>query len=150
MRLAYYEDYQVGQVLVSDNYIVDKTEIIEYAKKWDPQPFHIDEDAANASIFDGLTAPGAFFWAVASWLGNTIEPKMVALSALATTDVEFLIPIRPNDQLILKAVVTQKRQSQTKPDRGIVHFAAQLVNQHDETIFRYRSKVLMAKRNKPV
>lgn len=148
MELMYYEDFEVGQSFTSETYEVEKNEIVEYAKKWDPQPFHVDEEAAKASIFGGLTAPTAYVWAVVSWLGNTIEPKGAFLSALGTTDVEFPNPIRPDDRIILKTTVTQKRASRTKQDRGIVHFSTKVLNQLDETICSYQTKVMMSRQNK--
>ncbi len=146
MQLRYYEDYEVGQKFISDTYVVDETEIVEFSKKWDPQPFHIDEEAAIASIYGGLTAPSALIMAVASRLGNTIKPKIAALGALGMTDMEFPNPMRPGDTITLTSTVTQKRSSKTKPDRGIIHYTVRVANQNDEPVSTYRTKIMVAKR----
>ena len=146
MQLRYYENYEVGQKFVSDIYVVDKTVLVEFSKIWDPQPYHVDEEASRATIYGGLTAPSALIMAVASKLGNTIEPKIAALGALGMTDVEFPNPMRPDDHITLKSTVTQKRSSKTKPDRGIVHFSVRLVNQLDEAVCTYRTKIMVSKR----
>lgn len=147
MELCYYEDYEVGQVHISDTYTIDKTELVEFSKKWDPQPYHIDEESAIASIYGSLTAPSSMIMAVASRLGNTIMPKCAAMGALGMTDQEFPNPMRPGDHITLKSTVTQKRRSKTKLDRDIVHFAVQVVNHNDEPITTYRTKIMVAKRN---
>ena len=146
MQLRYYEDYQVGENIAADTYSVDKAELVEFARKWDPQPFHVDEKAAKASIYGGLTAPSVYIMAVASYLGSRIEPKIAALGALGMTDLEFPNPMRPGDHITLISTVTQKRSSKTKPDRGIIHYSVQLTNQNDEPVFTYRIKILVAKR----
>ncbi len=147
MELRYYEDYQVGEDIVEDKpYLVDEAELVEFALKWDPQPFHIDEAAAKASIYGGLTAPSVYIMAVASYLGSHIEPKIAALGALGLTDLEFPNPMRPGDRITLTSTVTQKRSSKTKPDRGIIHYAVKLTNQSNEPVYTYRIKILVAKR----
>ena len=146
MQLRYYEDYQVGESIKADTYLVDKAELVEFARKWDPQPFHIDEEAAKASLYGGLTAPSVYIMAVASYLGSRIEPKIAALGALGMTDLEFPNPMRPGDRITLVSTVTQKRSSKTKSDRGIIHYGVQLTNQNDEPVFTYRIKILVAKK----
>ena len=86
--------------------------------------------------------------AVASLLGNTIEPRIAALGALGLTDMEFPNPMRPEDSITLTSTVTQKRSSKTKPDRGIIHYAVRVANQNDEPVATYRIKIMVAKRNK--
>lgn len=146
MQLKYYEDYQVGEKFISDTYVIEKEELIEYSRKWDPQPFHIDEEAARQSIYGGLTAPSAYIMAVASYLGNTIKPKIAALGALGMTDMEFPNPMRPGDRMTQVSTVTQKRSPKTKPDRGIIHYTVRVANQNDEPVATYRIKIMVAKR----
>jgi len=148
MDLRYYEDYQVGEnIAAAKPYLVDKTELVEFALKWDPQPFHVDEEAAKASIYGGLTAPSVYIMAVASYLGSRIKPKIAALGALGMTDLEFPNPMRPGDHITLVSTVTQKRSSKTKPDQRIIHYSVQVSNQNDEPVFTYRIKILVAKKS---
>jgi len=147
MQLRYYEDYQIGEnIAAAKPYLVDKEELVEFALKWDPQPFHIDEEAAKASIYGGLTAPSVYIMAVASYLGSRIEPKIAALGALGMTDLEFPNPIRPGDRITLVSTVTQKRSSKTKKDRGIIYYLVRVANQSDEPVSTYHIKIMVAKR----
>jgi len=146
MQLRYYEEYEVGEKAVSDTYIVDKTELVEYSKKWDPQPFHVDEEAARASIYGGLTAPSVYIMAVASLLGNTIEPRIAALGALGLTDMEFPNPARPGDRLTCLNQTIERRESKTKPDRGILRNRIELKNQNNEIVLSYVVTTMIAKR----
>ncbi len=148
MQLRYYEDYQVGENIGADTYLVDKDEMVEFARKWDPQPFHVDEEAAKASIYGGLTAPSVYTMAIASYLGSHIDPPTAALGALGFTDLEFPNPVRPGDRITLKSTVTQKRSSETKPDRGIIHYSVALTNQDNEPVYTYKIKILVAKKPK--
>ena len=146
--MRYFEDIELHHKEIFGSYTVAKEEVIEFSKKWDPQPFHVDEEAAKASIYGGLTAPSVYIMAVASLLGNTIEPKMAALGALGMTDLEFPNPMRPGDTITLTSIVTHKRSSKTKPDRGIIHYSVRVTNQNDEPVATYRIKTMVAKRNK--
>jgi hypothetical protein len=79
--LRYFEEFSIGQVISgTQRYDVTKEEIIEFARKWDPYPFHTDEKAAKDSIFKGLTAPATLVIAITSWLWHSVDgkPAMVA------------------------------------------------------------------------
>ena len=68
MELKHFEDYEPGQMEIAGSYTVDKEELIDYAAKWDPQPFHVDEEAAKTSIYGGITASSLYTMAIGSWL----------------------------------------------------------------------------------
>ena len=146
MNKRYYEDYEIGFKVFSETYEVEKTEVIEFAKKWDPQPFHIDEEVAKLSIFGGLTASSVHTIAVASYLVNTIKPKPAVLALLGVTDMEFPNPMRPGDKIILSSTVIEKRELKTRPDRGIIHSAIRVANQNDEPVATYILKHMVSRR----
>lgn len=147
MKLKYFEDYEIGQTEVAGRYTANKEEMIACAKKWDPQPFHIDQNAAQASIYGGITAPSIYTLAIADWLGHKFEYKMVSLGLLGYDRMEFPTPVRPGDKLILSSTTIEKRESQTKPDRGIIRFDTVVSNQNDEPVLKFEAKVMMAKRS---
>ncbi|NQT74604.1 MAG: MaoC family dehydratase N-terminal domain-containing protein [Chloroflexi bacterium] len=147
MKLKYFEDYEVGQTEIAQSYIADKEEMIACARKWDPQPFHVDEEAAKASIYGGITAPSIYTMAITDWLGHQFEYTMVSLGLLGYDHMEFPNPVRPGDTLIMSSTVIEKRESQTKPDRGVVRFNSVVSNQKDEPVLTFEAKVMMAKRH---
>ncbi|MFO8011529.1 MAG: MaoC/PaaZ C-terminal domain-containing protein [Dehalococcoidia bacterium] len=147
MKLLYFEDYQVGQIISAPgSYLVEKEELIEFASKWDPQPFHIDEEAASNSIYGGLTAPAIYTTAVSGWLGNSIEPKGAFMAGLGWYSIEFPNPVRPGDRLSLSSVVKEVRESGTRNDRGIVRFANVIKNQKGEAVLQSEIATLVARR----
>ena len=147
MKLKYFEDYEIGQTETAGSYTADKKEMIACAKKWDPQPFHVDEEAAKASIYGGITAPSIYTMAIADWLGHQFEYTMMSLGLLGYDRMEFPAPVRPGDKLALSSTVIEKRESQSKPDRGIIRFNVVISNQKDEAVLKFEAKVMMAKRS---
>jgi len=143
----FYEDFEVGQSTATDqDYLVTREEIIEFATKWDPQPFHIDEEAAKASQFKGLTAAGMHLLAIAGRLWHQIEGKPVAIAALEWDEILFLKPVRPNDRLSIRVTCTHKRASESKSDRGIIHTLITLTNQGGDIVLSFRDKILVSRK----
>lgn len=143
----YFEDYMVGEEVETEKYLVTRQELIDYALKWDPRPYHIDEEAARASVFGSLIAPSSFTIAVAIWLGTTSPQLKAGLGVLGYEQFEFPRPVRPGDTLSLHAMIIEKTVSKSKPDRGIVRHSFELRNQNGEAVLMGKAKVLMAKRN---
>ena len=84
MEEVYFEDYEVGKKTTVGEYVVKKEEVIEFAKKWDPQPFHMDEQAANGSVYGGLTASGVHIMSIRTWLlHKSHKTKLALLGGLA-------------------------------------------------------------------
>ncbi|MFO8011237.1 MAG: MaoC/PaaZ C-terminal domain-containing protein [Dehalococcoidia bacterium] len=146
MKLRYFEDYEVGQTEVATGYTADRQEMIDLARKWDPQPFHVDEEAAKATIYGGITAPSIYTMAVAGWLGHRFEPPMASMGLLGYDKMEFRHPVRPGDDLKLSSTVAEKRESATRPDRGLVRYNVTVSNQNDEPVLTFEAKVMVAKR----
>ncbi len=143
----YFEDYEVGQEIVAVSYVVTKQELIDYAKKWDSRPYHVDEEVAKSSIYGSVIAPSSFTIAIAIWLGTQSPQLKAGMGVLGYDRLEFPKPVYPGDILSLHAVITEKKESKSKSDRGIVYHSFKLRNQNDESVLTGQAKVLMAKRN---
>lgn len=133
--LRYFDDYEIGQVLTSPKIEINEEESIEFAKAWDPQPFHIDKEAAEASLYGGLTCCTAQIFAINSRLGSMMRPKLAAIAGLGFDEMRVHLPMRPGDTVHFTTECTSLRQSKTKPDRGIIQTYTKLINQHEEVIF---------------
>ena len=148
MATVYFEDLVEGQEFVGDEVMVDKDEMLEYACKNDPWPFHIDEEAAQASPFGGLIASGGYaislYYRLGHLLYNTADCKWAFLGGF-DWHVSFARPIRPGDRLRRKIVVRSKRLSST-PGRGVIDSVGTLINQTDEVVLRIEVASLIATR----
>src|SRR5262245_40107615 len=148
MALIYFDDLVEGQEFVSAEVTVDKDEMLEYARKNDPWPFHVDEQAAKVSHFGGLIASGGYaislYYRLGHMLHNTADSTWAFLGGF-DWHVSFLRPIRPGDRLRRKTVVRSKRLS-SKPGRGVIDTVGSLINQNDEEVLRIEVASLIATR----
>ncbi len=150
MARKYFEDFEVGEVRRGGRHVVSKDEILRFAREFDPAPFHLDEAAANASVFGGLTASGAHTVALQIKLIHESHDKpdqqAVVLAALGWDDVRFLKPVRPGDTLSLHSECIETRASGSKHDRGIVRTRITILNQHEEPVLTSIHTILVARR----
>jgi acyl dehydratase len=146
MSSGYFEDIEVGDSQKAGPYSVSKDEIIQFAEKYDPRPFHIDEAAAARSVFAGLSASAAHTFAIFISLTNKLHPPIRAIAALGYDELRLPNPVRPDDELDLDVRVLEKRESKSKSDRGIFRFRAFLRNQRRETVLECISNILVARR----
>jgi len=121
MVKGYFEEVVVGTVLEFGSKTVTKDEIMDFAKKYDPQPFHIDEDAANDSIYGGLIASG---WHTGSMAMRMMVDHMVnqraGLGSPGWDNLKWLKPVRPGDTLRVRNEVVDKKRSKSRPQMGTV------------------------------
>lgn len=146
MSSGYFEDIEVGDSQKAGPYSVSKDEIIQFAEKYDPRPFHIDEAAAARSVFAGLSASAAHTFAIFYSLTNKLHPPIRAIAALGYDELRLPNPVRSDDELDLDVRVLEKRESKSKSDRGIFRFRAFLRNQRRETVLECISNILVARR----
>ncbi len=146
MEMLFYEDIQVNEKETLGDYFVDKEEAVEFAKKWDPQMFHVDEEAAKSLPTDGLIVSAVYTLAVITRLGVTQGTQMANLAGLGLENVRFPIPVRPGDRVTVSGKCIEKRESKSRPDAGIVRYATEVRNQNGETCFTLESVNLVAKR----
>ena len=107
------------------------------AGRWDPQPFHLDNDAGAASHFGGLVASGLHTIAASIWLGDREMPKTAAIAGLGMDKLRLRHPVRPGDRLHQTTEVVQLRPSQSRPDRGIVRGHRTVRNQDGVVVLTY-------------
>lgn len=136
MSERYFEDFAVGQVFKPSGRVrVKKDEIIAFAKKFDPQPFHLDEDAARQSIFGRLVASGWHTAALTMRLINLNERRAAAGTiGLGFDTLRWPIPVRPGDELHIETEVLELRPSRSRPDQGLVKMRTRTINQDGQVV----------------
>ena len=120
MADLYFEDAEIGTTCAADPYLVTKNEIIRFAKRYDPEPRHIDEEAAARSVFGGLAASSAHTFSIFVLLTTRLQPRFHVLAGMGWDELRLPNPVRPGDELDLESIVLEKRESKSKPERGIV------------------------------
>lgn len=143
----YFDDHVVGAEHAAGSCTVTAQEIIEFASKWDPQPWHIDEAAAKASHFGGLTACSAHIFSIFCITSQRWESGVVqqAVAGLGFDEMRMHKPVYAGDKLRCISVIDTARLSRSKPDQGIVIYHTHLVNQRDERVFSVKASSLMAR-----
>jgi acyl dehydratase len=144
----YLEDLRVGQRFTSETYVMEAARIKEFAAEFDPQPFHLDESAAQVSIFKGLAASGWHTAAVAMRLlvmgGLPFANGIVGLGG----EVAWPRPTRPGDILHVKSEIAEIMPSRSKPHQGIVTVRGTMFNQNGEAVYLLTAKLLVLRRPK--
>jgi acyl dehydratase len=134
--VRYAEDYFAGQKFKIGKRVVSESEIIAFAKKYDPFPFHVDAQAAKETVFGGLISSG---WMTALiWLGMMHDSFLSYETVLGSPGHEELTwpnPVRPGDELKGEAEIIESRISKSKPELGFIRYKATLKNQKNETVF---------------
>lgn len=147
MGIIYYEDIELHQKVRIGEYYVDKEEMIEFAKKWDAKPFHVDEELAKSYPSCGLIAPLTYTLSIMSRLSAISERPIIAhLAALDVERIQIINPVRPGDQLTLIEEYIDKRESRTRPDCGILRILGEVKNQNDELCLSAVSLCMVSKR----
>ncbi|APX98014.1 MaoC family dehydratase [Natronorubrum daqingense] len=122
----YYEDLAVGDVFETSGYTIQKDEIVDFAEQFDPQPFHVDEEAAKDSMFGELVASGLHTLCLSVRLFVTEivqgEADVANMGGLGMDNLEWHEPVRPDDTLTLRVEVLEKTPSESREDRGYVEF----------------------------
>lgn len=147
MDKCFFEDAVVGYRTEAREHRLSESEIIEFARQWDPMPFHIDPVAAESSPYKGLTASGAHLYAIFVRLAHRQPRKMAVIAALGIKQLNFHNPARPGDVLHLIGECISARESSSKSDRGICEFEFSLLNQHGELVLSLQQPIMLAKRD---
>jgi acyl dehydratase len=140
------DDLYVGQRFTSASHVVDANQIKAFAAEFDPQPFHLDEDAATNSLFAGLVASGWHTAALTMRLlvkgGPPIAGGIVGIGG----EIAWTRPTRPGDELQVISEVTEVTPSRSKPDRGIVVLRSETCNQRGEVVQVLTAKLVVPRR----
>jgi acyl dehydratase len=131
----YWEDFIQGRVLDLGAVVVSKDEVIEFARRYDPQPFHVDEAAADTSIFGGLIASGWHTCAMVMRLTcDSYLLRAASLGSPGVDSVRWLKPVRPGDTLRAQMTVAETKSSASKRDRGSIKSQWEVFNQQGELV----------------
>lgn len=141
----WFEDYVPGAVHEVGRVAVTREEMIAFAKRYDPQAFHVDPVAAQASLFGGLIASG---WQTGALMMRPLADRYLSpVSSLGSPGIDelrWLHPVRPDDRLTIRATVLEATRSRSKPDRGLVRTLVEVVNQDGETVMTLKALNLVA------
>jgi acyl dehydratase len=144
--VLYFDDIEVGYRSHVGSYFLSREEIIEVAQRWDPQPFHIDERAAKASVFGGLVASSLHLFAICTRLFYDHADAIQIMAMLSKDAVQLPNPARPGDTLRYDTRCIARRESQSKTDRGVITLQDVLANQHGEPVLTQQVSLMVWKR----
>jgi acyl dehydratase len=135
MTSRFLEDFVVGQTFGSGRLRLDEEQIKRFAAEFDPQPFHLDEEAAKKTIFGGLAASGWHTAALTMRLlvDSEIKPAGGIVGA-GFDDFRWPMPVRPGDELHLVSEILEVRASKSRPDQGVIKVRATTLNQNGEAV----------------
>ena len=135
LKQRWFEDYVPGEIFEFGDHLVGEDEIVEFARRYDPQPFHMDAAAAAQSSFGGLVASG--------WMTGAVLMRMMcdhfispvsAMGSPGVDELRWLRPVRPGDRLHARVTVVETQRSQSKPDRGAVVLQQEAINQAGDVV----------------
>lgn len=150
--MIYYEDVEIGAVEKYGSYPVTREEVIEFASRYDPQPFHLDDEAAAATYFGRLSASG---WHTGAMAMRMMVDQMkvrerAGLGSPGIDELRWIKPVYPGDTLRVEAETLSKRRSANRPEMGLLHGLTRVYNQHDELVMTMKSVGLIRVRNPEV
>jgi len=145
--VQYFEDFPVGMRRELGSHAVTEDDILRFAREFDPQPFHIDKAAGEASIFGGLIASGWHTCAIVMRLicdGFLLDSA--SLGSPGVDEIRWKKPVRPGDTLTLFGTTTDARGSTRKPDRGVLTNDMELRDQHGDVVLTMRAMTMLRRR----
>lgn len=147
MAKRYFEDITEGERLPCQPVIITREDIIEFAKRFDPQPFHIDENAAKESLFGGLIASSLHTLSACTRVVVEAQGDVAILSGVGMDEAKMFNPVRPGDVLCVEAWWTELKQSRSKPGFGFAGIKCKVTNQGREPVIEYGYRYLLACRD---
>ena len=146
MNLRYFEDLAVGQKFSSPALTVDADEIVEFAGRFDPQPFHLDDAAARHSIFEGLAASGWHTAALSMRLSVASDFRPAGGILGIGGELNWLKPVRPGDTLRVEIEIIETRLSRSRPHQGLVKIQLTTLNQDNEIVQTFSPTLFVDRR----
>jgi acyl dehydratase len=146
--MRYFEDFQPGEVIPVGSYVMPREEIIAFARQFDPQPFHVDDEAARRSIFGGIIASG---WHTASVCHRLLVDGLLkvttSMGSPGLDELRWLLPVRPGDEISVRIEVLTSTPSRSKPDRGSIKTRMEVRNQKGELVMTEVATMLVSRRS---
>ncbi len=148
MFKIFFEDLEIGVAETFGSYAVTKEEVIDFASKYDPQPFHLDEEVAKQSVFGGLCASG---WHTCAMTMRLLVDHMMAqgfagMGSPGVDEIKWKRPVFPGDTLSVRGELVEKRDSQSRPNLGLVKSRYQVFNQNNEMVMQLVTNAMVLKR----
>jgi acyl dehydratase len=142
----YLDDLRVGQRFISGAHALDEAQIVAFAREFDPQPFHLDDDAAKDTLFAGLSASG--------WHTAAISMRLLVQSGAPIAggiigsggELTWPRPTRPGDILHVESEILEVTPSRSRPERGMVVLRNETRNQHGEIVQSFTAKLVVPRR----
>ena len=146
--MIYFDDMQVGDETVFGHYDVTREEVLEFARKYDPQPFHLSDEEAAKTHFGRLAASGWHTCAMtmAVIARHVVETEQAGLGSPGVDELRWLKPVYPGDRLTVTGKVVETRLSRSKPQIGSVRSENTVTNQDGVDVMKFTSIVLMQRR----
>lgn len=136
----YFEDYEVDATYVLGEFSLSEAEIMDFARRFDPQPFHIDREAAAQSHFGGIIASG---WHTASAMMRVVVEHFISavagMGSPGVDEIRWLKPVRPGEPLTVQVTIERARRSVSKPDRGLLHTLMEVIGPDGDRRMTVRS-----------
>lgn len=148
MTSRYFEDFAVGEINKPSGRVrVEKDEILAFARKFDPQPFHLDDEAARESIFGRLVASGWHTAALTMRLvaGSEYRP-VTGTIGLGFDEMRWPMPVYPGDELRIESEILEKRPSKSRPDRGLLKIRTRTFNQNGQVVQELIANAMVPRR----
>ena len=150
MTVRYWEDFKPGQVIELGSRTIDKDSILGFAREFDPQPFHTDEEAARRTIFGGLIASGWHTGSLSMRLFyDGLIKDVVSLGSPGFDELRWVKPVRPGDTLSARFTVLECLASRSKLDRGVIRALLETRNQHGEVVMSITAVNIFGRRPAP-
>ncbi|MBO6633127.1 MaoC family dehydratase [Parvibaculum sp.] len=144
----FWEDFRVGETVEFGSKHVTKEEILEFAREFDPQPFHLDEEAAKQSILGGLCASG---WHSCAMLMRMMFDGYIheaaSMGAPGVDEVRWKKPVYVNDTLRARRTCLESRASRSRPEMGLTRFRTEMLNQKDEVVMTMEGWAMYGRRH---
>jgi acyl dehydratase len=143
----YWEDFTPGRVFEHGPRRLPRAEMIAFAAEFDPQPMHLDEEGARATMLGGLAASGWYICCIVmrmcvdAFVGNSSS-----MGAPGVDEVKWLLPIRPDDEVRLRATVLEARASKSRPDMGLARFEFELLNADNQRVMTLTTSLMLGRR----
>ena len=149
--MIYFEDCEVGAETLFGHYDVTREEVVEFARKYDPQPFHLSDEAAAKTHFGRLAASGWHTCAMtmAVIARHVVDAEQAGLGSPGIDELRWLKPVYPGDRLTVRGKVIESIPSRSKPTIGVIRSENTVTNQDDVPVMRFISIVMMLRRPEP-
>lgn len=142
----FFEDIEVGSQQTSPWYEVERDEVVEMARRWDPYPFHLDEEVAKTSLFGAIAACTPHIFAISARLSHDLPGPLALIAGLGGDGLQLISPVYAGTRVRLVRRFTAARTSKSRPNAGIVSLEDTLVTPDGNAVFRTSGSILLARR----